>query len=111
MKMTAILGFVRRLGGLGMALNLPPVLSSLPPGTRALTAMLVGFSSLLFLLKLSSNPSDYKAILGASKDSTLAFSYLVLVPGKVLYFPWTVLTAPFVEANLIEVSCCFPTIV
>ena len=65
--------------------------------------MLLGFSSLLFMLKFSSNPSDYKAILGATKNSTLAFSYLVLVPGKVLYAPWTVITAPFVEANLIEV--------
>lgn len=87
-----------------MALNLPSVLTSLPPATRAVTALLVGFSSILFLLKLSSNPSNFKAIIGASKDSTLAFSYLVLVPGKALYFPWTVITAPFVEANLIEVS-------
>ncbi|GAA5952772.1 hypothetical protein JCM21900_005796 [Sporobolomyces salmonicolor] len=75
---------------------------SLPPATRAFTAALVAFSSLFFLLRLSLAPTDLKAIFNASSDVGVAFPWLVLVPGNVLWAPWTLLTAGFVETNLIE---------
>lgn len=85
-------------------LTLPAALVSLPPATRALTGVLIAFSSLLFVLRLSIDPRDIKAILGASGDNTLLFPWLLLLPGKVAYYPWTLITASAVETNLIEVS-------
>lgn len=84
--------------------SLPPVLASLPPATRALTALLIGCSTFFFLLHLSLAPTDLKGIFGASADDTLAFPWLVLVPGSVVWYPWTLVTGAFVESNLVEVS-------
>lgn len=85
--------------------TLPSALLSLPPATRALTAALIIFSSLLFVLRLSLAPKDIKGIFGASGDNTLVFPWLVLLPGNVVWYPWTLVTAAFVETNLVEVSC------
>lgn len=84
-------------------LTLPSALLSLPPATRTLTFLLVSFSSLLFVLRLSLDPRDIKGILGAAGDNTLLFPWLLLLPGKVGYYPWTLITAGAVETNLIEV--------
>jgi hypothetical protein len=85
-------------------ITLPAALISLPPATRALTAALVTLSTLLFVLRLSLAPKDIKGIFGASGDNTLVFPWLVLLPGNVIWYPWTLVTAAFVESNLIEVS-------
>lgn len=94
---------------------MPTILSTLvtlPPATRFLTLTLFTLSTLYFLLRLSLPEQDFKTVLGPSGDAALAFPWLLLVPGKVLWNPWTLLTAGFVETNLIEVrrfssSCCF----
>ncbi|SCV70812.1 BQ2448_3574 [Microbotryum intermedium] len=77
-------------------------LLALPPATRALTGALVVMSLLLFALRLSLAPGDLKGIFGASSDPSLVFPWLVLLPGSVVWYPWTVLTSSFVENNLIE---------
>ncbi|GAA5994619.1 uncharacterized protein JCM10292_002171 [Rhodotorula paludigena] len=84
---------------------MPTILStalSLPPATRALTGALVALSLLFAVLRLSSAPKDLRAIFGAAGDVSLAFPWLVLVPGNLVWAPWTLLTAAFVETNLIE---------
>lgn len=85
--------------------NMPTILStavSLPPATRALTVALVACTLLFTLLRLSVSPKDLRNLLGASGDSSLLFPWLVLVPDNVLYAPWTLLVAAFVEVNLVE---------
>lgn len=85
---------------------MPAILStavSLPPATRYLTLSLVGLSVLYFFVHLSVNPRDLKGIFGATGDASLAFPWLVLVPGNVIWAPWTLLTAAFVETNFPEV--------
>ncbi|SCZ98984.1 BZ3500_MvSof-1268-A1-R1_Chr7-1g09341 [Microbotryum saponariae] len=77
-------------------------LLALPPATRALTGALVGMSLLLFALRLSLAPGDLKGIVGASSDPSLVFPWLVLLPGSVVWYPWTLLTGSFVESNLLE---------
>ncbi|SGY79145.1 BQ5605_C008g05054 [Microbotryum silenes-dioicae] len=77
-------------------------LLALPPATRALTGALVGMSLLLFALRLSLAPGDLKGIFGASSDPSLVFPWLVLLPGSVMWYPWTLLTSSFVESNLLE---------
>ncbi|BGP47508.1 hypothetical protein JCM10450v2_003363 [Rhodotorula kratochvilovae] len=84
---------------------MPAILStavSLPPATRALTGVLVAASLLFLLLRLSVTPHDLKTIFGATGDVSLVFPWLVLVPGNVIWAPWTLLTSAFVETNLIE---------
>lgn len=90
-----------------MSLSLPASITSLPPATRIVTALLVISTTLLFLLRLSLAPRDLKTIFGASGDTTLAVPWLVLVPGSVVWYPWTLVTAAFAESNLVEVSRCF----
>ncbi|GAA5875441.1 hypothetical protein JCM8547_004406 [Rhodosporidiobolus lusitaniae] len=84
---------------------MPTVLSTLltlPPATRTLTLTLVSLSTLYLLLRLSLPTHDLRTILGASGDAATAFPWLVLVPGKVVGRPWTLLTGGFVETNAIE---------
>lgn len=91
--------------------NMPTILStavSLPPATRALTVALVACTLLFTLLRLSVSPKDLRNLLGASGDSSLLFPWLVLVPDNVLYAPWTLLVAAFVEVNLVEVRLPSP---
>ncbi|GAA6035830.1 hypothetical protein JCM8097_005727 [Rhodosporidiobolus ruineniae] len=84
---------------------MPTVLSSLltlPPATRTLTLTLLTLSLLFLLLRLSAPEGrQLKAVLG-SGDAAVAFPWLVLLPGHVFWAPWTLLTAAFVETNLIE---------
>ncbi|GAA5829920.1 hypothetical protein JCM11251_007932 [Rhodosporidiobolus azoricus] len=84
---------------------MPTIISTLvtlPPATRALTLTLVFLSIFFFLLRFSLPDADLPTILGSGGDAAVAFPWLVLVPGKVLLRPWTLLTAGFVETNLIE---------
>lgn len=90
---------------------MPAILSSalsLPPATRALTGTLIAASLLFLLLRLSVTPHDLKTIFGATGDVSLVFPWLVLVPGKVVWAPWTLLTSAFVETNLVEASPSLP---
>ncbi|GAA5916661.1 hypothetical protein JCM6882_001574 [Rhodosporidiobolus microsporus] len=84
---------------------MPTILSTLvtlPPATRALTLTLLTLSLLFFLLRFSLPDADVRSVLGSGGDAAVAFPWLVLVPGKAIWAPWTLLTAGFVETNLIE---------
>ncbi|KAK4047926.1 hypothetical protein OIV83_005110 [Microbotryomycetes sp. JL201] len=72
---------------------------SLPPATRALTLLLITCSTLLFLTRVTQAPRDVKQALGASDGMV---DWLVVTPGNVMWYPWTLLTSSFVENNLIE---------
>ncbi|KAM0789129.1 hypothetical protein ACM66B_003182 [Microbotryomycetes sp. NB124-2] len=74
---------------------------SLPPATRALTLLLVTCSTLLFVTRVTQSPRDVKTALGAS-DGIQGVDWLIVTPGNFLWYPWTLLTASFVENNLIE---------
>nr|BDS00033.1 hypothesis protein 2 [Mycoleptodonoides aitchisonii] len=64
--------------------------ASIPPATRAFTAVTIAFSLLYYFLAWTSN-DDFSV------------PYLVLVPGSSIFYPWTFLTSAFVETNVIEV--------
>lgn len=96
-----------------------PLPSAVPPATRLLTGLLILFSTLGFFVRCvfpSSLPSS-AASFPSGLETPLSqfgifspaprqdFPWLFLVPGKVLYHPWTLITAGFAEGNLIEVRC------
>lgn len=87
-----------------MAAPIRTVFSTVPLETRVLFGGIVGASSVLLLLRSSLTADDIKAVFGAGQDSLLVFPWIVAVPGSVLWRPWTLLTAAFVESNLIEVG-------
>ncbi|KAK4052530.1 hypothetical protein OIO90_004297 [Microbotryomycetes sp. JL221] len=72
---------------------------SLPPATRALTLLLITCSTLLFVTRVAQSPRDVKQALGASEGMV---SWLVVTPGNVMWYPWTLFTSAFVENNLIQ---------
>jgi hypothetical protein len=93
------------------AITFPAALVSLPPATRSLCGLLVVSSTLLFVLRLGgrgdsvpSTDGSISAPVGLGAGGDLAFPWMILVPGSVLWYPWTLLTSAFVETNLIEVS-------
>ncbi|KAI5479456.1 integral membrane DUF1751 family protein [Pseudohyphozyma bogoriensis] len=94
---------------------------SLPPATRLLTLALLGFSGLLLLMRLrphTLSPGKRASLLEfttklsahtvtrtaeellGTKDENANFPWLVLVPGKALWYPWTLLTSAFVENGI-----------
>lgn len=89
----------------------------MPPATRLLTGLLVAFSLIGFLVRcvftssLPSSPSSFPSGLDSpvgqygifSPAPRQDFPWLFLVPGKVIYNPWTLITAGFAEGNLFEV--------
>jgi hypothetical protein len=88
-----------------------PFLQNIPIGTRILTGTLVLFSLLHQVLsQLDANraTSAYDGVPetknGDAYGVATASPYLVLVPGKSFWFPWTFLTAGWVETNIIQVS-------
>lgn len=86
-----------------MAAPIQTIFSTVPLETRCLFASVVGATSVLLLLRSSLTADDLKAVFGAGQDSLLVFPWIIAVPGYVLWRPWTLLTAPFVESNIIEV--------
>lgn len=86
-----------------MAAPIQTVFSTVPTETRALFGAVIAATGLLLLLRSSLTTDDLKAVFGAGQDSLLVFPWMVVVPGHVLWRPWTLLTAPFVESNLLEV--------
>ena len=63
---------------------------SIPPVTRAFTALTIVFSLLYFWLWWTSG-SDFSV------------PWLVLEPGSSIFYPWTFVTSAFVETTVIEV--------
>ncbi|KAI0654240.1 DUF1751-domain-containing protein [Cubamyces menziesii] len=63
--------------------------ASIPPATRAITAATVVLSFLYYFLRFTGS-------------NTPALSWLVLIPGSSIFYPWTLLTSAFVESTIIE---------
>lgn len=81
-------------------INFLPFLKEVPSSTRLLTALVVVFSVAAFALEsLAKENTPVKTPTG------LELPWLVLAPGKSWYYPWTLLSAGFVELTIIEVSC------
>ena len=79
------------------AISFLPFLQTVPVGTRILTALLAaGSLSALFL--------DYAVSTSVTSLYGLDIPWLVVVPGLSWKYPWTLLTAGFVELNIIQVS-------
>ncbi len=85
-----------------MAINFR--LSNIPPITKAtlLTSFLLSLLCAAFRYRL------YISRTAASADSItehqLAVSFLTLIPAASYLFPWTFITATFVQENIISVS-------
>lgn len=86
------------------SLSFPAAITNLPSGTKYLTILLITLTSLLFLLKLRLKPEELNSIFNSSTDSTLYFPWLVLIPGNIVWYPWTLIISSFVENNFVEVS-------
>lgn len=70
-------------------------ITSTPPATRAFTILLILFSGAnMWLLR----------VYHVDSFDTASVPYLTLVPALSLTYPWTLLTAAFVETTVIEVS-------
>ncbi|KAH9898217.1 DUF1751-domain-containing protein [Cubamyces lactineus] len=63
--------------------------ASIPPATRAITAATVVLSFLYYFLRFTGS-------------NTPALSWLILIPGSSIFYPWTLLTSAFVESTIIE---------
>ncbi|GAA5836343.1 hypothetical protein JCM3766R1_003495 [Sporobolomyces carnicolor] len=94
---------------------MPTILNSalsLPPATRGLTLCLISCSTVYFFSRLSiaRESLDFPADATGAKyrlppptgDAGTTVPWLNLVPANVAYAPWTLLTAAFVETNLVE---------
>ncbi|CDZ96708.1 Predicted membrane protein [Phaffia rhodozyma] len=99
------------------AVNFLPALNVLPTVTRSLLIILLTTSTLAFLLRINSTSSSLRASpssfpTGADTHITRYglfhpapredYPWLFCVPGKVFYYPWTILIAGFAEGNLVE---------
>ncbi|KAI0347786.1 eukaryotic integral membrane protein [Trametopsis cervina] len=73
------------------------LLASIPPVTRAFTALTVVSSLLYYWLWWTS-------------DSDFSVPWLVLVPGSSLFYPWTFVTSAFVETTVVELIFTLITI-
>ena len=86
------------------AISLFPFLRDIPPGTRLLTGLVIAgtltawFLSAFLEIKHQGNPR-------AGTFTVKVAPWLVMYPADSWKFPWTVLTAGFVEGNIIEVGC------
>lgn len=87
--------FLTSSGPIGFVLQLPP-------GTKVLVALMVGLSTLIQLFRFSLSELDLKAVFRGRMDDSLAFPWLVMVPGSVLWNPWTILTAGLCEVGIVE---------
>ncbi|KNZ57773.1 uncharacterized protein VP01_2077g6 [Puccinia sorghi] len=87
--------FMTSSGPIGLVLQLPT-------GTRMLCGILLALSILVQLLRFSLSASDLKSVFRGNTDDALAFPWLVVVPGSVIWNPWTLLTAGLCEVGIIE---------
>ncbi|GAA97561.1 uncharacterized protein L969DRAFT_100541 [Mixia osmundae IAM 14324] len=79
-----------------------PVLQTVPIVTRAFTVVIVLLSLILTGLRLSLDDRDVKDVFNGGMDSTLAYPWIVLVPGQAIWKPWTLFISSWVEVNLFE---------
>ena len=79
-------------------------LSAVPAATRLLLLALFLCSAFLALVRASAGPADLAGVFRGGADATLMYPWMVVVPGSVIWYPWTLLSAAFVEVNVIEVS-------
>ncbi|KAG0150185.1 hypothetical protein CROQUDRAFT_38580 [Cronartium quercuum f. sp. fusiforme G11] len=87
--------FLTNSGPIGFILQLPP-------GTRVLCGLLISLSVFIQLFRFSLSEVDLKAVFRGRVDDSLAFPWLVIVPGSILWNPWTILTAGLCEVGLVE---------
>ena len=80
------------------AISFLPFLQTIPPATRLLTALLLVGSLAAFILMFVRQDSGVEPP---------RLSWLVLVPGESYWYPWTLLTAGWVEMTIFEVSLSF----
>lgn len=91
-----------------------PVRVNLPPPlTRGLFLVLVSLSSLNAAIRYHRRswalPDVNLGDAGSGNFFTtprFAVSYLVLIPTRSIFFPWTVLTAAFTENNIVSIIIC-----
>ena len=88
---------IRELEELGVK---PP---STTPVYYRVAASRVTTSTVIQVARLTLSKADLKAVFRGSVDDSLAFPWLVVVPGSAFFRPWTLVTAAFTEAGLIEV--------
>jgi hypothetical protein len=75
-------------------------IGSTGPATKAYTVILFSLSAVRFYLwHTLDNPRG-----------TSPTPYLTLVPGESIWYPWTFVTATFVEISILEVCICFSLI-
>ncbi|WFD43687.1 hypothetical protein MPSI1_002351 [Malassezia psittaci] len=79
---------------------------ALPVGTRILTALVLVFSSTLGTLRFFHLLRVNTQVV----STALSYPYLVLVPGQVLWYPWTLVTAAFCETSWIEAMVTLLTV-
>ncbi|KAI0095096.1 eukaryotic integral membrane protein [Irpex rosettiformis] len=73
------------------------LITSIPPVTRAFTALTVASSLLYYWLWWTS-------------DANFSVPWLVLVPGSSIFYPWTFVTSAFVETTVLELAFTLITI-
>ncbi|EXJ88966.1 hypothetical protein A1O3_02030 [Capronia epimyces CBS 606.96] len=74
---------------------------NLPPVTRALLAIIVALTSLYTIARWRLSQPDPDAATSAPPTTKPIVPYLALVPSLCLWYPWTILTATFVEQNVV----------
>ncbi|KIW73764.1 hypothetical protein PV04_01857 [Phialophora macrospora] len=76
---------------------------NLPPITRALIAAIVALSFLYNIARwrLSSDSPSIEDPNGATPSPRPTVPYLALVPSQCIWYPWTILSATFVEQNIL----------
>jgi len=84
-------------------LNSPlTAIAAIPPATRYLSMGLVVATSVVSLLRASTEPADLSKVFRGGQDALLLFPWIVTVPGSVIWNPWTLFTSAFVEGNVME---------
>ncbi|DAA76555.1 TPA_exp: Uncharacterized protein A8136_7232 [Trichophyton benhamiae CBS 112371] len=68
---------------------------NIPPVTRAILTSI----AVLFILHTATRYKYY--VVGESSSSFSAVPYLLAVPSKILFYPWTLICATFVEQNIV----------
>jgi hypothetical protein len=84
------------------SVNFLPFLQGIPFATRIITLSLISASLVAILL------STFAAQNSNGGIPSVNLPWLVMVPGKSYWYPWTLLTAGWVELSVIGVSYLGP---
>lgn len=82
--------------------NLASTLQSIPLATRCLSLLVLFFSTLIAVLRLTRTEEGLHIITWSRTDSAIAFPWLVIVPGVSFWYPWSLITAGFCETSFLE---------